>query len=194
MENNYQVFDAIIPDDAHITDLGCGLGHMTFFLGKAKPSRSFNSMDYDCEKIAIAQHCAIKTDQMRFTCDDVRSFPLSASDVFIISDMLHYLKPDEQFDLMERCLKNLNPGGKIIVRDGDSDMQKRHEGTKWTEIFSTKMGFNKTSNKLHFISGQKLEEWCNARDLKLSKVDETKFTSNVIFVIDFVEAPIKKVI
>ncbi len=184
MEENYKIFDSIISHDSLITDLGCGLGHMTFFLGKTRPNRKFISMDYDCNKVEIANNCAIKTSNMRFSCADVRSFELENSDVFIISDMLHYLKPKEQFQLLERCLNKLNPGGKIILRDGDRDLEKRHEGTKWTEIFSTKMGFNKTANELHFISGQELKNWCVQRELKLSKLDETKFTSNVIFVIE----------
>jgi len=52
-----------------------------------------------------------------------------------------------------------------------------------TEIFSTKSGFNKTQNELNYISGQELENWAIANGLNLQRMDNTKFTSNVIFVL-----------
>ena len=182
MEDNYQVFDEIIPKAAKISDVGCGLGFMTYFLALKSKHRSFVSMDYDANKIAVANNCEVKSDQIKFIHGDIKEQPFENSDVFIIADVLHYLLPEEQFKILDKCADKLNPEGMIILRDGDADLQERHQGTKLTEIFSTNIGFNKTQNKLHFLSGKSIRAWAETKNLNLRLIDETKFTSNVIFV------------
>jgi 1-acyl-sn-glycerol-3-phosphate acyltransferase len=184
MEDNYAVFDNLISADASICDLGCGYGYMTYFLGKAKPERKFISVDYDQHKIDVAQHCAIRTDNMQFVHADITNYELPESDVFLISDVTHYLTSEEQYRLLDRCFDKLNNNGQIILRDGDGDLKERHKGTKMTEIFSTKSGFNKTKNDLHYLSGKELEKWAHSKGLNLQRLDNTKFTSNVIFVLN----------
>ena len=80
-------------------------------------------------------------------------------------------------------LNKLSPGGRIILRDGDSSKKDRHKGTKLTEVFSTKSGFNKTTNSLHYISGDMVREFAAAHQLDLEVIDNTKLTSNTIFVL-----------
>ena len=103
--------------------------------------------------------------------------------MFLLADVLHYLKEEDQWKVLENCVQNLNKAGKIIIRDGDADLKERHKGTRWTEIFSTKSGFNKTQNELCYLSGKALENWANSRGFKVEKIDETKHTSNIIFVL-----------
>jgi len=183
MEENYQIFDEIIPEKAKVSDIGCGYGFMTYFLSLSAPERTFVSMDYDGQKIAVANNCQAKNDQINFIHADITEQPFEKSDVFIIADVLHYLLPAQQFKILDKCVENLEENGFIILRDGDADLQERHKGTKLTEIFSTNSGFNKTQNKLHFLSGKQIKEWANAKNLNLQLIDETKFTSNVIFVL-----------
>ena len=183
MEENYQVFDDIVPEKAKISDIGCGYGFMTYFLSLTAPERTFVSMDYDSKKIAVANNCQAKNEQIKFIHADITEQPFEKSDVFIIADVLHYLLPEQQFKILDKCASNLEKNGLIILRDGDADLQERHQGTKLTEVFSTNIGFNKTQNKLHFLSGKRIKEWAKAKNLNLRLIDETKFTSNVIFVL-----------
>lgn len=91
---------------------------------------------------------------------------------------------DEQDDLINRCFRALNPGGKLIIRDGNRDLQERHEGTKLTELFSVKLlKFNKSRNELNFISGKTLTQMAERHGLGIEILDNSRFTSNVIFVI-----------
>jgi hypothetical protein len=72
----------------------------------------------------------------------------------------------------------------LILRDGNADLKERHKGTKLTEFFSIKvMKFNKSENELNFISGKKIRHLAQEYGMKVEEVDDTKFTSNVIFVI-----------
>ena len=112
------------------------------------------------------------------------NYAFGKHDAFIISDVLHYLQPEEQEQLLLRCWEQLEQEGVIIVRDGDADLGKRHEGTRLTEFFSTRvLGFNKTRNNLSFFSATRLRQIVAKMGGCLEQIDNTKYTSNVIFVI-----------
>jgi O-methyltransferase involved in polyketide biosynthesis len=113
-------------------------------------------------------------------------------DAIIISDVLHYLQPDEQEELIAKCIHNLNENGILIVRDGDADLGKRHKGTVLSEYFSTKaFKFNKTSDKpLSFFSSTRLREIAARNNASVEQIDNTRFTSNIIFVLRKIQPPV----
>lgn len=185
MEGNYQKFEKHLPKKGRITDVGCGYGFLPIMLGFMGPEREVIGIDYDAEKIAIAENCISKNDKTRFICADVTQVNFETSDAFVISDILHYLLPNQQVELLERCIGCLNPGGVMIVRDADADKKKRHLGTRYTEFFSTNSGFNQTKEGgLHFTPASLIRETLDKYSfLEYELVDDTTFTSNVTFVI-----------
>jgi 1-acyl-sn-glycerol-3-phosphate acyltransferase len=184
MENNYTLFHQLAPQKGRILDIGCGYGFMPYMLHFLSPERVITGLDYDEDKIATAAHCYQKNDKLEFVHADAMNYAFGKHDAFIISDVLHYLQPEEQEQLLRRCWEQLEPGGVIIVRDGDADLGKRHEGTRLTEFFSTRvLGFNKTRNNLSFFSAARLREIVSGLGACLEQIDNTKYTSNVIFVI-----------
>lgn len=184
-EEKYKPFDKLIPKNAFITDIGCGYGMMAYMLNLLSEQRTIEGIDYDEEKIQVAKEGFLKNNQVNFVAADASTYLLKNSDVFLISDMLHYIPRDSQHKLIRRCLDRLNNGGMLIIRDGDKDLEERHEGTKWTEIFSTKiLGFNKVANEgLSFLSGKDIETIAADYGLSVERIDLTKKTSNIIFVI-----------
>ena len=183
LENRYKYFNEIIPRQCTITDLGCGYGYLDFMLGLVSEERIIRAYDYDEEKIAVATNCAIKTGQIAFALADITRLDPEPSDVFILYDVLHYLPHDEQVSVLERCIAKTNSGGMIIIRDSDKEMKKRHLGTRLTEIFSTGSGFNKAEHKLEFVSRSMIEEIAARHNLKLEITDDTRLTSNVVYVL-----------
>ena len=185
LEKNYQVFHDLLPKQGKMLDLGCGYGFMPYMLHFAAPGRGFTGVDYDEEKIEVAANCFSKTEDINFVYADALQFEMEQYDAIIMADMLHYLPPGEQKQLIEKCIANLNPGGMLIIRDGNKDMQERHKGTELTETFSTKLlGFNKTGKDgLSFLSGQMLRDIAAVHDLSVAEIDNTKYTSNIIFVL-----------
>jgi 1-acyl-sn-glycerol-3-phosphate acyltransferase len=185
LEKNYQVFHELLPMQGKMLDLGCGYGFMPYMLHFASPAREFTGVDYDEEKIEAANNCFSKTADINFVYADVLQFELQQYDAIIMADMLHYLQPGEQKQLIEKCIDRLNPNGTLIIRDGNKDMQKRHKGTELTETFSTKLlSFNKTgANGLSFLSGQMVRDIAANHSLLVTEIDHTKYTSNIIFVI-----------
>ncbi len=99
--------------------------------------------------------------------------------------MLHYLEPEDQKAVIEKCIRHLNPGGTLIIRDGNKDLVEKHKGTRITEFFSTKlMAFNKTSGKgLSFLSGSLIREIAMSHQLECVEIDQTRYTSNMLFII-----------
>ncbi len=183
LENNYRFYNERIARNATVTDIGCGYGFLDFMLSLVSEERKITAIDYDEDKIAVANRCAIKNENLNFYFSDALTFDYQRSDVFILNDVLHYLTPEKQIALLEKCTRFLNSGGEIIIRDGDSDLKERHRGTKLTEFFSTKSGFNKTENRLWFLSGKTIEDFAANHHLSLEITDTSKHTSNVVFVL-----------
>jgi 1-acyl-sn-glycerol-3-phosphate acyltransferase len=186
LEKNYQLFHDLLPTKGKILDIGCGYGFMPYMLHFAAPQRQFTGIDYDEDKIEVANNNFNKTERINFEHADVLSFAFEKYDAIIIADMLHYMQPDEQKLIIERCMNSLNPDGKLIIRDGNKDMEEKHRGTELTEFFSTKfVKFNKASRGLSFLSARMVEDMAAANNMACKIIDETKFTSNIIFVIQY---------
>jgi 1-acyl-sn-glycerol-3-phosphate acyltransferase len=185
LEGNYKAFESYLPEKGNIVDVGCGYGFLSLMLGLMSKEREITGIDYDNEKINIANNCVSKNERTAFIHADVTQYAFTNADAFIINDVLHYLKPGQQVALIENCVNKLNKNGVMIIRDADADKKKRHLGTRYTEFFSTGSGFNKTEKSgLHFTSANLVKNTLDKFSfLEYKLIDDTKLTSNVTFVI-----------
>jgi 1-acyl-sn-glycerol-3-phosphate acyltransferase len=182
-ENYYEDYHAIIPRHASVLDLGCGYGFLAYILHFISSDRKILGVDYDEEKIAVAQHGYSRGSALQFVHADITKFNIGSHDVIMINDVLHYLPSQQQADLLNRCVDALPRGGLLIVREGDADMNEDHKVTKITEFLSTRVTrFNKSAG-LRFVSGDQLRTFAKERDMDFSIGGRQKFTSNVIFML-----------
>ncbi len=185
LENNYICLNDLIPRKATITDIGCGYGYLTHILSFVSSERTITAFDYDEDKIEVASGCMSIQPNVEFRCADVTTVDFTESDVFVLSDVLHYLPDDKQEELISRCMQKLKPGGKILIRDADRDLVKRHKGTRYTEFFSTRSGFNKSNNnRLYFFAGSKIRTIAGKNGFNIKESDQTKLTSNILYVLE----------
>ncbi|MCB9252452.1 MAG: MMPL family transporter [Flavobacteriales bacterium] len=186
MENNYQLFMDVLPKKGIITDVGCGYGYLAYSLSFAAPERQIFAIDYDDEKIEIARNCySGKNSKVHFKTADILEEDIENSDGIVVMDVLHYLSEKDQIKTLKKLLSKLNPKGVLIIRDADKDLKQKHKRTEYTEFFSTKMGFNKVSEKgLHFVSSKLIEDTVKTeKNFDLEILDHTKYLSNLIYII-----------
>ncbi|HNZ42671.1 MAG TPA: MMPL family transporter [Bacteroidales bacterium] len=184
LENNYSQYNDIIPRDARIIDIGCGYGYLSMMLAWVSPKRKIVAIDYDRDKIDVASHCLSKPPNVMFSHEDITSYEFGNSDVFILSDVLHYLTPENQFGILHQCVDRLNAGGIILIRDANKDSERQHRKTRWTEFMSTNFGFNKTANdKLHFFSAARLADIAASLNVNVQIIKNPRITSNTLYLI-----------
>jgi 1-acyl-sn-glycerol-3-phosphate acyltransferase len=183
MERSYDFFDRLVPRDASVVDIGCGYGALAYMLAMLSDRRRVLGIDYDQEKIAVATHSFLKNGRTQFVAADALDYDLPAADVFLLGDVLHYMPFEAQERLLARCFSLLNPGGMVIVRDGDASEHRRHRATQRTEKWSTRLvKFNKTVGELHFTDSERIVAAARKAGLEVRIVDDTVKTSNKIYI------------
>jgi len=185
LEKDYRIFHYLLPRHGRILDIGCGYGFMTYMLQFAANGREIFGYDYDQEKIAVANHCFSRNENIRFLNADINQIQVGPADAIILSDVLHYLKQDQQEILLQKCMNAFQGNGILLIRDGNRDLKKKHKRTRLTEIFSTRiLAFNKTAgHPLHFISGKSIQEMAQRHGMDCRSMDQSVHTSNQLFVI-----------
>ena len=183
LEKNYNLINEIVPRQGTITDIGCGYGFMSAMLALVSEKRMITGIDYDEDKIITAQNCTEDLKNLKFVYEDITLQQLPHSDVYLLMDVLHYMSERKQEDLLRKCFSVLKENGMVLVRDADADLRNRTIGTKITEFLSTRIGFNKTNEKLSFVSGQMIRNLADEYGFNVSVIDNTKLTSNLIYII-----------
>lgn len=184
IEHNYQLFNQLIPMKGQITDIGCGLGPLCYMLSMISKERQILGIDYDEDKIAIAQHGWLRGENLRFEHADASVYKFPESDVFILNDVLHYMNYEHQHDLLVKCANLLRPEGMIIVRDGNSAETHKHRLTRLTEVLSTQVvKFNRTTDELCFTSEAQIQSIARECGMEVKTIRNDKYTSNTIYIL-----------
>ena len=183
MERNYRLFNQLISVQGQITDIGCGYGPLCYMLSLLSEDREILGIDYDEDKIALAQHGWLRNEHLQFRHGNALEYPLPESDVFILNDMLHYMSYEHQRTLLLKCADRLRSQGMIIIRDGNSANTSKHRLTRFTELLSTRIfNFNRTAGELHFTTETQLREIAVTCGMNVEIIPNDKYTSNTIYI------------
>ena len=183
MERNYRLFNQLIPVQGQITDIGCGYSPLCYMLSLLSEGREILGIDYDEDKIALAQHGWLRNEHLQFRHGNALEYPLPESDVFILNDMLHYMSYEHQRTLLLKCADRLRSQGMIIIRDGNSANTSKHRLTRFTELLSTRIfNFNRTTGELHFTTETQLREIAVTCGMNVEIIPNDKYTSNTIYI------------
>ncbi len=185
LEKNYALFDQLVPSRGKILDIGCGYGFMSMMLHFRSKDRVITALDYDEEKTSTAQHCFSRGNELQFVSGNALEFSMQQYDAILICDVLHYLPSSDQQALIRKALDHLNPGAKLIIREGNTEIRDRHRGTELSEFFSTRVfGFNKTSAYgLSFLSGATIHALAAEKGYTCEEIEASQRTSNTVFVL-----------
>jgi SAM-dependent methyltransferase len=118
MEDNYRLFNRLVPVKGQITDIGCGFGPLCYMLSQLSEEREITGIDYDEDKIAVAQQGWLRTPHLQFVCANALEYPLPESDVFILNGVL-IINPVEPFFIhpLDRQLVHDPEIAEILIHD-----------------------------------------------------------------------------
>jgi len=181
---NFAYYKELIGDRRKILDVGCGYGYLSFFLHYKDETRIIKGIDYDENKILIAQNSYNKTANLQFEYGDIGTVKVEKQDVIFLNDILHYLSEQKQQIVLNRCAEALNPDGILFIRDGITDLGYKHKNTERTEALSTGLfSFNKKDGAFHFFSSNDIRIFARKNNLSIEMLEHSKNTSNVLFVL-----------
>ncbi|MEO6685834.1 MAG: class I SAM-dependent methyltransferase, partial [Dyadobacter sp.] len=181
---NYTYYNELIGDRKNILDVGCGYGYLSFYLHYKNENRVITGIDYDEDKILIAQNSYNKTENLQFRYEDIIFSDMANQDIIFLNDILHYLSEEKQQITLDRCAKALNPGGIIFIRDGITDLKEKHKNTERTEALSTGLfSFNKKDSEFHFFSSSDIRTFAKKNQLDFEMQEHSKNTSNVLIIL-----------
>jgi SAM-dependent methyltransferase len=132
-----------------ILDVGCGIGLMLHALRGSGIRSKYWGVDIDAEKIAIARRALLQdetTDVQFEVCDLRREFPAHQGSVVLL-DVLQYVEPASQHDLLVNASRCLSPEGIFIIRSGLDDGSLRASWTRINDRFGHAVRWMGTSFK-----------------------------------------------
>ena len=153
----FLALDAVVPRRAQILDLGCGYGLATHWLAAFTDTRTFRGVDYDEDKIRVAQRSAPDQPRIQFTAGDVLTCDYPACDAVLLLDVLHYWPAEKQQLILTKARQALRPGGRLVLREGARAESHAHRRVHRWEEFATRAGLNRTREGLHFQTQAELE-------------------------------------
>lgn len=130
-----------------VLDIGCGLGLLAFYLQASGVNPPFLGIDFDAPKIGAANIVAGKLGAAHadFRATEVQSgLPEHSGNVCIL-DVLQYLTPDGQQELLTTAARMLPPGGVLAIRSGLKDDSTRFKITVAGDIFAKATFWMKSS-------------------------------------------------
>lgn len=137
----YREVEELIPVNGTVVDLGCGEGIFSNYIALCSKHRQVIGIDIDRNRIKEANHGIAN---VNFINADVTKSDLSQPDVIICFQLLHHLKSYEaQEELIEKCIKNLNKGKKIIIDEIRVDYSLRYWLTWIADHFLVPLFFEK---------------------------------------------------
>jgi 1-acyl-sn-glycerol-3-phosphate acyltransferase len=183
-KKNFEFYDELIDERKKIIDIGCGYGYLSYYLHYRNKERLITGLDYDKDKIAVAEHGIKKNANLHFIEADVRTITFEPMDVVFLNDVLHYLPQIDQNKLLDTISAQLNEDGIIFIRDGIKELENKFKKTKFTEFLSTKLfKFNRVTNELEFLSQQWLKEYAQNNSFSIEIIEHSKTTSNVLLIL-----------
>lgn len=137
----YKEVEELIPVNGTVVDLGCGEGILSNYIGLCSKNRRIIGIEIDKNRLKDANH---GIPNVNFINADITKIDLLQVDAIICFQLLHHLKSyDMQEELIEKCIKNLSKGGKIIIDEIRVDYTLRYWLTWIADHFLVPLFFEK---------------------------------------------------
>jgi SAM-dependent methyltransferase len=151
----YRQLAMLAPFPEPVLDLGCGNGLLLVLLATLQPGLQAIGVDWDDSRLGQARSATESLQSVRIECGDVRDLPIPASGTIFLVDVLHYLEPGAQDEVLRRSAGALSAQGRLYVRDVDRTTELRSVINRWQERVGRAIGLHKARG-LHFRASSEL--------------------------------------
>ncbi len=132
-----------------VVDVGTGRGQLPILLLELGRATRAHGVDWDLAKIEAARRAAdLCLDgsaplPATFEAGDARAADLPPADTVMLIDVLHYFTIEEQDAILARAAAAVRPGGRIVVREADTERGWRSAATLLEERVFTAARYNR---------------------------------------------------
>lgn len=112
-----------LPSSGRVLDVGCGFGLFSLYYALTSPGRVMRGFDVNARRIDEARRAATKLalENVRYELGDVRELPIEDSfDAIYMLDIVHHVPPHSVEPLLRRLHRQLEPGGRLLIKDVDA--------------------------------------------------------------------------
>jgi uncharacterized protein (DUF2062 family)/2-polyprenyl-3-methyl-5-hydroxy-6-metoxy-1,4-benzoquinol methylase len=154
-----------------VLDIGTGRGQLPILLLELGRATRAHGVDWDEAKIEVGRRAAQSQPDGRpalpasFERGDARGFQASPADTVLLIDLLHYFKIEEQDAILACAADHVRPGGRLLVREADTERGARSFATLLEERFFTTLRFNR-GERVRFRPAREIAALLEARGLR----------------------------
>ena len=159
----FEALEVEVPRSGNILEVGCGHGVFATFLALSSASRSVVGVDIDAEKIQLAQASLLGLRPGEATVsfehrDSGEVLTIEGGwDAIVFADVLYLLAPEDRSRLLSDCFAALAPGGRLIVKEVDTEPRIKARVAQLQEALATKVLRITDGDALDFPSAADLE-------------------------------------
>ncbi|MDC3952670.1 DUF2062 domain-containing protein [Polyangium jinanense] len=151
-----------------VLDIGTGRGQLPILLLELGRASRAHGLDWDEAKIEAARRAAATRPEgsvpaaATFAREDARRFEATPADTVLLIDLLHYFTIEEQDAILGCAADHVKPGGRLLVREADTERGFRSFATLLEEKIFTAVRFNR-GERVRFRPAQSIAALLEAR-------------------------------
>ncbi|MDC0739982.1 DUF2062 domain-containing protein [Polyangium mundeleinium] len=151
-----------------VLDIGTGRGQLPILLLDLGRATRAHGLDWDETKIEAARRAAATRPEgagpaeATFAREDARRFEATPADTVLLIDLLHYFTIEEQDAILRCAADHVKPGGRLLVREADTERGFRSFATLLEEKIFTAVRFNR-GERVRFRPAQSITALLEAR-------------------------------
>lgn len=168
-----------------VLDIGTGRGQLPILLVELGRATRGYGVDWDEAKVRDGARAAARIPALpiELARGDARTAPLTEADTVLLIDLLHYFTLEEQDAILRRAARAVRSGGRLLVREADTERGWRSWTTLLEEKVFTTLRFNR-GERVKFRASRDLARVMEEEGLRVEIVPawgKTPF-SNVLLI------------
>lgn len=177
------VSNGLIPPGAQILDLGCGQGLLAALLTARDGGADWHYRGIDMSARDVERARAAAGPNCRIIAGDIRGVDFGSADVAVALDVLHYIEPEAQRDMLRRVRAALAPGGVLLLRVADASAGLRFRVTEMIDLAMTRLRGHRIA-RLHSLPLAERRAQLEREGFRVEAVpmSEGTFFANVLLV------------